>query len=85
MDAARAQWEQPVFEAGLEVVAVDLITRVVQDVFVGLDPVALVHSLDDVDLTPDERLRVASLIDRAVVELDVSFRAEDGGPVLAEG
>jgi hypothetical protein len=75
-------WEQPLFDGGLERVAVDLITGVVQRMFAELDPLALVESAEAIGA--QDKRTVADLIDRAVVELDVSFLNEPlGHPTLA--
>ena len=73
MDAGeRPTWQQPGFEDGLEAVAVELITAAVQDVFVALDPAALVAAARP-GLSGDDQRVVAALIDNAVVELVVDF------------
>lgn len=71
-ESMSSTWEQPPFDDGLLGVAVRLITEVVQDVFRGLDPLALVQSAGG-NLTPAEERIVAELINQAVVELDIDF------------
>jgi hypothetical protein len=69
-----ATWQQPPDGGGLQQVAVDLITGAVQEVFAGLDPLALARSVDP-PLGPSAQAEVAALIDAAVVELSVDFSA----------
>lgn len=57
---------------GLDAIAVDLITQLVQQVFADLDPVRLVENAN-LNLTEADRLHVAHLIDHAVVELEIDF------------
>ena len=71
-----AGWQQPPFGEGLDAVAVDLITAVVQQVFADLDPLELAATAAP-DLSAEERAKVAELIDSAVVELDIDFSGED--------
>jgi hypothetical protein len=73
-DAPATTWQQPPPDGSLERVAVDLITRAVQEVFAALDPLALARSLDP-PLDPSDQAEVAGLIDAAVVELEVDFSA----------
>ena len=71
-DEAGQGWEQPPFEEGLDAIAVDLITTLMQEVFAELDPVQLVAN-SGLDLSEEDRARVAEMIDRAIVEIEVGF------------
>lgn len=72
------EWEQPGFENTLEAAAVDLITAVVQETFLGLDPLELVRTRAAHLSDADQRI-VADLIDNAVVEVEVDFGAHEHG------
>lgn len=65
-------WQQPPFGRGLDAIAVDLITELVQQVFADLDPVQLVEASGR-PLNEADKRTVAHLIDHAVVELEVDF------------
>ncbi len=71
-DEAGQGWEQPPFGEGLDAIAVDLITTLMQEVFAELDPVQLVAN-SGLDLSEEDRARVAEMIDRAIVEIEVGF------------
>jgi hypothetical protein len=68
-------WEQPGFEDGLDAVAVDLITALVQQVFADLDPLQLVEAAG-LNLSAEDKAAVAHMIDHATVELDIDFGDE---------
>lgn len=72
-------WEQPPFGAGLDEIAVDLITTVLQQVFADLDPVELVAA-SGVDLADEDRQTVADMIDSAIVEIEIGFPRHRGDP-----
>ena len=79
----RTGWEQPDFQSSLEAIAVDLITARAQQVFRELDSLGLVSAAHP-ELSPEERTRVAGLIDSAVVELVVDFGTSSSRTSMAD-
>lgn len=75
-DDTDAGWQQPDFQDTLEAAAVDLITGLVQEVFLELDPLELVRTRAS-HLSPEDQQAVAHLIDEAVVELEVDFSGHE--------
>ena len=85
-DEAGQGWEQPPFGEGLDAIAVDLITGLMQRVFAEMDPGALVAE-SGLDLSDEDRVTVANMIDTAIVEIEVGFpRPRDGAlvPLVSE-
>lgn len=75
-DDTDAGWQQPDFQNTLEAAAVDLITGLVQEVFLELDPLELVRTRAS-HLSAEDQQAVAHLIDEAVVELEVDFSGHE--------
>jgi len=69
-------WEQPGFPHGLDAIAVELISAEVQRIFTELDPRQLVEAAG-LELSDEDKVTVAHLIDCAVVEMEIDFSRED--------
>lgn len=85
-DDAGQGWEQPPFGEGLDAIAVDLITGLMQRVFAELDPGDLVAE-SGLDLSEEDQKVVASMIDTAIIEIEVGFprpRGDVRSPLLSE-
>lgn len=85
-DEAGQGWEQPPFGEGLDAIAVDLITGLMQRVFAELDPGELVAE-SGLDLSEEDRRVVAAMIDTAIVEIEVGFprpRGDVRSPFVTE-
>lgn len=75
-DSTDAGWQQPDQEDPLEATAIDLITQIVQEAFLELDPLELVRTRAP-QLSADDQAVVAHLIDEAAVELEVDFSGHE--------
>lgn len=75
-DSTDAGRQQPDREDPLEATAIDLISQVVQEAFLELDPLELVRRRAP-QLSADDQAVVAHLIDEAAVELEVDFSGHE--------
>ncbi len=78
-DEAGHGWEQPPYGEGLDAIAVDLITTLMQQVFAELDPAQLVAD-SGLDLSEEDGRTVAQMIDTAIIEIEVGFPRTLEGP-----
>lgn len=85
-DEAGHGWEQPPYGEGLDAIAVDLITTLMQQVFAKLDPAQLVAD-SGLDLSEADSRTVTEMIDTAIIEIEVGFprpRGDLRSPFVAE-